>query len=161
MEKRRTSGRKMKKKIFDLIFLLLRLSLGVVFIAASLYKIQSPGAFAHQIYNYQFLPGWAINPMAIVVPWLQLLCGVCLLFNKVTRGANILVVLMMIAFQIAVASALMRGLNISCGCFKSGGSPATWLTFLRDTTLLLLAAIHLWWITSGKNVWTLPTSPEM
>ena len=146
MEERWISGATMNKKFIYWIFNSMRLVLGVVFLAASMYKIQSPGAFAHQIYNYQFLPGWAINPVAIVIPWMQFFCGGCLLLNRGAQGANLLIFLMLVAFQIAVASALIRGLNISCGCFKSGGTPATWLTFSRDSTLLLMAALHLSWI---------------
>lgn len=122
----------MKKQHIDWLWEALRWSLGVVFVAASFYKIVSPVSFAHQIYNYKILPVWAINPVALTLPFIQLLCGLALLANKGTRGAAFLLSLMMAAFQAAVASALVRGLNISCGCFKSGGSPATWLTVLRD-----------------------------
>jgi hypothetical protein len=122
-------------------WLLARVALGGVFIYASYYKILSPGAFAHQIYNYKLLPLWAINPLALVLPWFQLLCGLMLIFNRLTIGASLGIVFMMAAFQAGMASALIRGLNISCGCFKSGGSPATWATFARDSLLLLLAVV--------------------
>ncbi|MFN0118223.1 MAG: MauE/DoxX family redox-associated membrane protein [Elusimicrobiota bacterium] len=125
------------KKYIEFFFLLLRLFCGGIFIYASLYKIASPGEFAHQIYNYKLLPTWAINPMAIILPWFQLLCGFSLVLNRFQLGASLGTVLMMIAFQIGLMAALLRGLNISCGCFKSGGSPATWFTFLRDFLFLL------------------------
>jgi hypothetical protein len=107
-----------------------------------MYKIASPGAFAHEIYNYKILPPWAINPVALTMPWIQLFSGLCLILNRGARAGGVLILGMMIAFQIALASALIRGLNISCGCFKSGGSPATWLTFGRDFLLLALAAVN-------------------
>jgi len=131
----------MKKFLgIDGLFLFLRIVLGCIFIYASFYKIESPGAFAHQIYNYKLLPPWAINPLAITLPWLQLFCGVALLFGWAKKAASFWILLMILVFQGAVASALIRGLNISCGCFKSGGAPATWTTFGRDSLLLLLAA---------------------
>lgn len=123
------------------IFLALRVGIGLLFIAASYYKIVSPGAFAHQIYNYKVLPPWAINPLAITLPWLQLFCGIALVVGRWTQGASLLILLMLLAFQGAVASALIRGLNISCGCFKSGGAAATWWTFARDLLLLAVAFI--------------------
>lgn len=101
----------------------LRIVLGVLFVYASFYKITSPGAFAHQIYNYRLLPSWAINPIAITLPWLQLFCGLALIVNRWVKGASLWILVMVGVFQIALASALIRGLNISCGCFKSGGSP--------------------------------------
>src|SRR5690348_14369192 len=94
--------------------LLLRVGLGALFVAASYYKIMSPGAFAHEIYNYKILPFALINPLAIVLPWVQFFCGVALIVNRGVRGASFLTVLMLLTFQVAVASALIRGLNISC-----------------------------------------------
>lgn len=118
---------------------ILRLGLGLLFIGASFYKIIDPGSFAHQIYNYKLLPAWAVNPAALVLPWLQLLCGLGLVLNRFTKGASALILLMMLSFQAALASALLRGLNITCGCFKAGGSAATWLTFARDFLILIIA----------------------
>lgn len=123
----------------------LRIGLGVLFIVASYYKILSPGAFAHQIYNYKIVPPWAINPVAITLPWLQMFCGLALVFRRFDRGAAWIVVLMLVVFQIAVASALIRGLNISCGCFKSGGGAATWWGFARDSFILIAAVVNALW----------------
>jgi len=127
----------------EAFFFCLRIGLGVLFIAASYYKIMSPGAFAHQIYNYKILPIWMINPIGITLPWIQFFCGWALLLNKGTKGASLLLMLMLAVFQMALASALLRGLNISCGCFKSGGEVATWWNFARDFGLLGLAALQL------------------
>lgn len=115
--------------------------LGGILLYSSLYKIHSPAAFAHQIYNFKLLPVWAINPVAITLPWLQFISGGALILGLGTQGASALILLMMLTFQSAVASALLRGLNISCGCFESGGNPATWLSFGRDFLILLLAAV--------------------
>lgn len=120
------------------LFRILQIVAGLIFVVASAYKIMTPGAFAHQIYNFKILPVWVINPAALVVPWLQLLCGLCLIFNRFALGASFIIALLMLSFQIALASALLRGLNIACGCFKSGGSPATWWTFARDFIILTL-----------------------
>jgi len=125
-------------------WVLLRVIIGGIFMYASFYKILSPSAFAHQIYNYHLLPVWAINPVALTLPWLQLFCGLCLIFNRFTKGASLWILVMVFVFQVALASALVRGLNISCGCFKSGGSKATWLTFARDFLLLIAAAVQCW-----------------
>lgn len=131
------------KQLFEKYFFpLFRIALGGIFIYASLYKIGSPGAFAHQIYNYKILLPWMINPLAITLPWLQLLCGLALVLNRWTVSANALIVAMLVVFQMALASALYRGLNVSCGCFKSGGDAATWLTFARDSSFLIAAIIN-------------------
>ncbi|MCB4756115.1 MAG: DoxX family protein [Elusimicrobia bacterium] len=122
----------------------LQLGLGTLFLFSSFYKIASPSTFAHQIYNYKILPAWGINPLAILLPWVQLFCGLALLINKGSKGASLILAPMMLTFQIALASALLSGLDISCGCFRSGGDPATWLTFGRDTVIFTLTALLLW-----------------
>ena len=127
----------------DFFWPALRLGLGALFIYSSLYKIATPGAFAHEVHNYRLLPVALVNPVAIVLPWLQLFCGAALIANRLRLGSSALVAAMMLVFCGAVASALIRGLNIACGCFKAGGSAATWTTFARDATLCALALIHL------------------
>jgi hypothetical protein len=47
---------------------------------------------------------------------------------------------LMTVFTIAVLSAVVRGINISCGCFGSGSGPITWVTVLRDVALLAACA---------------------
>ncbi len=147
MERRRAPGGKMKPSLKYGFGIVLRLVLGAMFVYASYYKIMSPGAFAHQIYNYKLLPIWAINPIALTLPWLQFLCGLALIFNRGALAASLIITGMLLVFQVALFSALLRGLNISCGCFKSGGAPATWLTLGRDFLLVILSGLvswHLW-----------------
>lgn len=118
-----------------------RILLGIIFVYASVYKIINPEVFARQIFNYKLLPVWAINPAAIVLPWLQLLAGAALIVNRWSGGAALWIVGMMAVFQAALASALVRGLNVSCGCFEAGGAPATWATFGRDSLIFILALV--------------------
>jgi hypothetical protein len=50
---------------------------------------------------------------------------------------------MMAMFTVAIAIAVAKGLDMSCGCFASQGSsedPISWRTILRDLSWLLLAA---------------------
>ena len=96
-------------------------------------------------------PSNICSASAIVLPWLQLLSGIALISARFVKGSSLWIFVMLLAFQIAVASALFRGLNISCGCFKSGGDPATWWTFARDTLLLVAAAIQLWKATTEET----------
>jgi hypothetical protein len=43
------------------------------------------------------------------------------------------------AFTVAVGSAVLRGLDIDCGCFGTGSGPASWLTVMRNLALLAAA----------------------
>jgi len=96
---------------------IVRFALGMLFLVASVEKIADPNAFAQSIDNYRIFPHSVDLAVASILPWLELLCGLGLLFGIATRGSAFLAVLMLLGFTLAVASALVRGLDISCGCF--------------------------------------------
>ncbi len=102
-----------------LLAALLRAALGAVFIVASLDKIGSPAAFAQNIANYRLLPYQAIDALAIVLPWLEMVVGVLLLVGWWTRAAVLIVNALLLVFIVAISQAMARGLDISCGCFDT------------------------------------------
>lgn len=125
------------------VALLVRLYLAWVFISACIHKIIMPESFAVDIATYQFLPLVFINPLAIVLPYVELATGVMLVTGTKARSAALMVCGMMVMFMIALTHALMHDLSISCGCFASNAAaasdPISPLTMLRDTAWLLLA----------------------
>ncbi|MEA1882775.1 MAG: MauE/DoxX family redox-associated membrane protein, partial [Candidatus Marinimicrobia bacterium] len=56
-----------------------RLIVGIIFIYASWDKIAHPAEFAKAIGNYHAVPFGLENMMAMVLPWLELLVGICLI----------------------------------------------------------------------------------
>jgi uncharacterized membrane protein YphA (DoxX/SURF4 family) len=120
--------------------MLVRLTVGGMFVYASLYKILDPGSFARSIWFYHMVPGTLINLMAIILPWIELLCGLALVFGVLYRGAVLWANLMTVIFLFALGSAIMRGLSIDCGCFKAGAqaTEAAWDSFYFDLGLLVL-----------------------
>jgi len=119
-------------------FLAARLFMGSIFIYASIAKIAKPAAFAKDMYNYQVLPDVLINLTALVLPWLELFLGLCLLAGIWMPGAVLAVNGLLIAFLGALVFNMARGLDVDCGCFstQAAGKPADLLTVLRDLTLL-------------------------
>ena len=67
--------------------LLVRLTLGLTFILAALPKIVDPPSLAKTIWAYQLVPAPALNPMALVLPWLELSCGLALVAGTWVRAA--------------------------------------------------------------------------
>jgi putative oxidoreductase len=119
-----------------------RLYLGAIFLLACWHKILHPAAFALDIATYQILPLGLVNLQAIVLPWVELAAGLMLLVGFRTRAAALLVAGMMAMFTVAIAIAVAKGLDMSCGCFASQGAvedPISWRTILRDTSWFLLA----------------------
>ncbi len=125
-----------------------RIYLGVVFLMACYHKVLHPDQFALDVATYQFLPLVLINIFAITLPWVELGSGVMLVAGWKSRAASLLVALMMAAFMVALASALNRGLDMSCGCFASSAvaeeDAISFMTLLRDAVWLLLAVYVLY-----------------
>ncbi len=50
------------------LLLLVRLGMAGVFIVAAIPKIQSPDLFASDVFNYQMMPAWGVNVLAVGLP---------------------------------------------------------------------------------------------
>jgi putative oxidoreductase len=123
---------------------LARLVLGILFILAGATKIYDPATFALELERYQLLPWKAGVAVSIYLPWLELFTGLCLFVNRLERGALLLITLLLVIFTFALASALVRGLSIDCGCFgRTFMSTGTIVPLLRNLVLLFFAGI-LW-----------------
>jgi putative oxidoreductase len=91
--------------------------LGLTFIYASYDKIISPGLFAHIINDYNLFPGFSINLIAIILPHVELFCGLALVLGIYPRSAALILIGMLTGFIIALSINLFRGHEFECGCF--------------------------------------------
>ncbi len=112
-----------------------QLALGVIFIAAAVSKIADPPGFAHEVYNYRLLPGGAVNAMALVLPWLEILVGLALVLGIWRQTAAGIVGLLLVLFVGALSINLARGRPIDCGCFGVSKVPRTEAERLADMKL--------------------------
>jgi len=121
-----------------LLSFLFRLLLAALFLYAGFVKAADPHGFALALYNYHLLPGWMINPVAIILPWVELMVGMFLLVGLWTQGGALLASGLLGVFACALVMNLIRGLDIACGCFSTSTSaePITWLYLVRDLALL-------------------------
>ena len=124
--------------------LVLRLVLGGVFLAAALPKLADPTGFAVNVDNYRILPELGVRLTALLLPPLELAIGLCLVFGVFDAGASLLAFALMLAFDGAVAAALFRGLDISCGCFDTDGGARVGLRKLLENVALTLVALRVW-----------------
>ncbi len=117
--------------------------LGVVFCYAGLAKAVDRGAFAVDIDHYRLLPFSTVAPLALYLPWLEIAAGVAVIAGPLRRGGLLTLALLNAVFAVAIGSALMRGIEINCGCFGPGLSLPLWLGLLRNLVL------------GGASVWLL------
>lgn len=139
--------------MMDKILTLLRVFLGGLFLYASWDKILHPESFANLVSGYRLVPPELVTLVALVLPWLELLCGLCLILGYLTRSSAIWVTLMSCAFLIAKVTAVWRGLDISCGCLSvDGNSSLTWWNIPPNLGLLVLC-----WVSArqGAGAWSL------
>jgi len=131
-------------RVQPLVFHALRLLMGAVFLYASYDKILHPQAFAQAVYNYQVLPDGLVNLTALVLPWLELLLGLCLVAGAWLPGATVISSGLLTLFLAALVFNQLRGLDVGCGCFSTEASagPADLWTVARDLSFLA-AALYL------------------
>lgn len=135
-----------------------QIALGVLFVAAALPKLVDPPSFAQMIYNYRLVPGGAINALALVMPWLEMLAGMALIFGIWRRSAAITIGGMLVIFIIAIGINLAREHPVNCGCFEVNAvpkSPEELFTEMRDVIvrdigMLLMVGQVLW--ATGRTV---------
>ena len=120
--------------------LVFRVILGAMLLYASFDKIANPSDFAVDIANYLMIPFAFSNLLAIVLPWVELYVGACLLLGIFVDGASLLTMGMMVVFLIALSQATIRGLDIECGCFK-GASPIGIRRIFEDIVWLGMAFV--------------------
>jgi uncharacterized membrane protein YphA (DoxX/SURF4 family) len=129
-----------------------QIALGLFFVAAALPKLADPPSFAHMIYNYRIAPGPLVNLSALVLPWLELLCGVALLLGIWSRTAALVVGGLLVVFTAAVSLNLLRGHAVECGCFdvRDAGKSVEErfadmrMLVVRDAGMLLMVAQIVW-----------------
>jgi len=133
---------------FTVAYHFCRILIGLLFIVASYDKILMPWNFGRAIYVYKMLPGYLISPMAASMPWVELVAGILLVFNRFTRPAAMIIGGLNIVFMVAIATVIARGMDIDCGCGLDVGplalivgTQADGWALVRDLILLGIAAI--------------------
>ena len=115
--------------------------LGLTFVYASNHKIMAPAQFAKVIYGYYLFPDFSINLIAVILPFLELFCGLALLMGIYPRSAALIINTLLLAFIMALSINLARGQEFDCGCFsfrEQGVSHSAPLLLIRDIFYFLI-----------------------
>jgi len=115
---------------------------GGVFVYASVDKILHPDQFAIAVDNYRLLPQILVNGFAVVLPWVEFVAGTLLVLGQWQRSSSFILMSLAIVFMIAVGFSLLRGLDISCGCFgTASGRKIGSKVLVGDAFLLVILLI--------------------
>ncbi|MGQ9669227.1 cation diffusion facilitator family transporter [Desulfosoma sp.] len=135
--------------------MVVRIALGLVFLYASYEKILDPWDFAQTVHNYRLLPVWAVNAVALVLPWLEAVLGVCLMAGLWLPGSFTTATGLLLVFWVSLVFNQLRGVDVDCGCFggsEGNGASSMTLSILRDTVLVATAAVGTWLVMHPSDV---------
>lgn len=127
--------------IKPLIILVLRITLGAIFIIAAYGKLLHTDVLVSTVINYNILPIMLSKYFAYTLPWVEVIAGIMLIIGFGTRGASFAIAWLLISFIIAIGINMQKGVSMECGCFdifgmneKIGSS-----LLLRDIIFLMVA----------------------
>ncbi|MGA3116402.1 MAG: MauE/DoxX family redox-associated membrane protein [Syntrophobacteraceae bacterium] len=115
----------------------LRMCVGCFFLYASTSKIPYPAQFAEATANYRLVPYCCLNLGAVILPWVEFVCGLFLIVGFLSRASAILIGFMIILFNIMVLINMYWGAPITCGCFDTVGEPIGWKKITENFVMLI------------------------
>ena len=133
-----------KKQIIDYAIAITRIYLALLFILSGLDKINDLSGFAQSIENYKLLPISVVNILAIIIPWFEVVAGGLLLVGIYIRENSIIIFTLLLVFTISIASAVMRNLDIDCGCQGTfDGQKVGMLKIIENTALIIVSILSI------------------
>jgi putative oxidoreductase len=135
----------------NIVWRILALIIGALFIYAGAIKALDLIGFANDIDNYKILPWFVGVRLAFYLPWLEILCGLALVTRRLYLGGLLILTILTSIFIVASIVAKARGLDIACGCF---GHASKYLNFAGHLALdfLLLGALMLLLLCDRRSV---------
>ena len=101
--------------------------------------------FAKNVANYRVPPQRFTNLVAIVLPWIEMVVGALLVLGIWKRASALLITVLMLVFLIAIGQAVVRGLNIDCGCFGTVAGRSVGVKAIAEDIAMFVAAVWLVW----------------
>jgi uncharacterized membrane protein YphA (DoxX/SURF4 family) len=92
--------------------------IATIFLLAGIQKLFDPDSFVVLIDSYGLVWESFLLPVAILLPSLEIVCAVGLIFKK--RWAVVALVGLTLMFIAVLAYGIWLGLDIDCGCFGTG-----------------------------------------
>lgn len=144
--------RRVRDTLFPVFaYRLLRWLLAGVFIGAGARKLADPVSFAVIVDAYGILPAGLLMPVAILLPLLEVIAGIGLIFDL--RGSLATLAALLALFLLVLGYGLHMGLDVDCGCFgphdPEGAAYASIRpAFYRDLAMAAgVAYLYLWrWV---------------
>jgi uncharacterized membrane protein YphA (DoxX/SURF4 family) len=97
--------------------LVARVALGLLLIATGALKVGHAAELAAAIASFRLLPGAVAGPLALALPYVEIVLGLYLVAGLFTRAAAWCAAAQFLIYAGAIASAVARHIPADCGCF--------------------------------------------
>lgn len=134
--------------------LALRFSLGVIFIISASSKMLDHTKFVEIVKEIDILPSSLATVYGNMLPWVELLIGVYLIFGILRRTSAFVVILMAVSFMVANINSLIDGVDYCGNCFGDAFPLTVKQAILLDS-VIFIAALILMFPTKVKQMLTL------
>lgn len=123
-----------------------RTALGALLaIAGALKAHDGPTLSASFVAGYRIVPEPLVAPLAIALPYVEIMLGAYLVVGLFTRVAACIASAQFVVFALAVGSLVVRHIAANCGCFGSAlRTPPSWYHVAADLALAVVAATIAW-----------------
>tara|TARA_R110002096_G_scaffold67332_9_gene163379 strand:+ start:9942 stop:10409 length:468 start_codon:yes stop_codon:yes gene_type:complete len=132
---------------------IMRIFLGGMFVFSGYLKVRNPELFAKSVLDFNIVgdPWPAI--IGVTLPWLEIFCGIGLIIHRCYLGSLAILGTSIFVFNLALGSAWMRGLEISCGCFGDSEEVTNYALAIGRNIVLLGIALALVMMDRGAWFW--------
>lgn len=116
MSNRKDGSRQIETcRFFPVMECAVRWVLAGIFVYSGSVKLVNPSRFAEIISGFGLLPDALIYPLAVLLPVIELVAGIGLVFAL--RGSLPAIAVMLVMFIAVLLYGIHLGLDIDCGCF--------------------------------------------
>ena len=135
-------------RLADGLYHVARWCLAGLFIISGMSKLVDPVQFAVLIDAYGIVPEMMLMPAAVILPAVEVVAALCLIFN--IRGSLAVITLLMILFMAVLGYGIWLDLDVDCGCFEPGDPEAEAFHGLRpalyrDMVIMVVVACLYYW----------------
>ena len=108
-------------------------------------KVAHPASLAQAIAGFRLLPAAIVGPLALALPWLELLLGGYLIAGLFTRVVAYVAAAQFVAYAGVVASAVVRHIPAGCGCFGPNDTAVADWPHVAFDLMLAAAGVFVAW----------------
>lgn len=125
----------------DVVLLIVRVLLGGLLLVAGGLKVAHPAELAAAIAGFRLLPAAVTGPLALALPYVEIVLGGYLVAGLFTRTVAAVTAAQFLLYAGAIASAIVRHIAANCGCFGPNDSAvADWPHVAFDVMLAAASA---------------------